>query len=95
MSSEVDLEIDKAMLKFTRHLLFTVAMIAWGGLCIYLMEKTQQLPIDLYLNPLLSLFQLGARTIELVQSAYRTITGALLVLLMLFPGFLYKKSFPP
>lgn len=76
MSGEVDLEIDKAMLKFTRHLLFTVAMIASGGLCI-------------------DLFQLRASTIELVQSAYRTITGALLVLLMLFPGFLYKKSFPP
>jgi uncharacterized membrane protein len=70
-------------------------MVAWAGLCIFLMEKAHQVSIALYLNPLLNLFHLETNTVEIVQSVYRTITGALLVLLMLFPGFLYKKSFPP
>ncbi|NBS97576.1 MAG: hypothetical protein EBT08_15760 [Betaproteobacteria bacterium] len=82
------------MLRLIRHFLFTVAMIAWAGLCVYLMEKAQQVPVASYLNPLLSVFDLEANTIEIAQSAYQAITGALLVLLMLFPGFLYKKSFP-
>ena len=82
------------MLRLTRHFVFTVAMIAWARLCIDLMERAQQVPIAFYLNPLLSLFHLGANTVEITQSAYQVITGALLVLLMLFPGFLYKKSFP-
>jgi uncharacterized membrane protein len=82
------------MLRLIRHFLFTVAMIAWAGFCVYLMEKAQQVPVASYLNQLLSVFDLEANTIEIAQSAYRAITGALLVLLMLFPGFLYKKSFP-
>jgi hypothetical protein len=82
------------MLRLTRHFLFTIAMIAWAGLCLYLMEIAQQLPVGLYLSHLLGLFGLGASAIEFAQSAYRVITGALLVLMMLFPAFLYKKSFP-
>jgi len=82
------------MLRVTRHFLFTIAMIGWAGLCLYLMEKAQQLPVGVYLSQLLSLFDLGASAIEFAQSAYRAITGALLVLIMLFPAFLYKKSFP-
>ena len=82
------------MLRLTRHFLFTLAMIAWAGLCIYLMEKAQQVPVAFYLNPLLSLFDSGAGAIEFVQSAYRAVTGTLFVLMMLFPAFLYKKSFP-
>ena len=82
------------MLRLTRHFLFTIAMAGWAGLCVYLMEMAQQLPVGLYLSHLLSLFDIGARAIEFTQSAYRAITGALLVLMMLFPAFLYKKSFP-
>jgi len=29
-----------------------------------------------------------------LQSTYRALVGAMLVLVMLFPGYLYKKSFP-
>ena len=82
------------MLRLTRHFLFTIAMIAWAGLCLYLMEKAQQLPVGLYLSHLLRFFDLGTSAIELAQSTYRAITGALLVLMMLYPAFLYKKSFP-
>jgi hypothetical protein len=70
------------MLRLTRHFLFTIAMIGWAGLCVYLMEMAQQLPVGLYLSHLLSLFDLGARAIEFTQSAYRAITGALLVLMI-------------
>jgi hypothetical protein len=82
------------MLRLTRQFLFTIAMIAWAGLCLYLMEIAQQLPVGLYLSHQLSLFGLGVSAIEFAQSTYRAITGALLVLMMLFPAFLYKKSFP-
>jgi hypothetical protein len=41
-----------------------------------------------------SYFHLGDDAIESAQSAYRALVGALLVLVMLFPAFLYKKSFP-
>lgn len=82
------------MLKIARHFVFTIAMIAWAGLCLYLMEKAQQVPVALYLSPFVSYFHWGEDTIESAQSAYRALVGALLVLVMLFPAFLYKKSFP-
>ena len=68
------------MLKLARHFVFTIAMIAWAGLCLYLMERAQQVTLPLYLSTF--------------QSTYRALTGAVLVLVMLFPAFLYKKSFP-
>jgi hypothetical protein len=55
-------------------------MIAWAGICLYLMEKAQQVALPLYLSPF--------------QSTYRALVGAVLTLIMLFPAFLYKKSFP-
>jgi hypothetical protein len=82
------------MPKIARHFVFTIAMIAWAGLCLYLMEKAQQVPVALYLSPFVSYFHWGEDTIESAQSAYRALVGALLVLVMLFPAFLYKKSFP-
>jgi len=45
------------MLRVTRHFLFTIAMIGWAGLCLYLMEKAQQLPVGVSLSHLLSLFE--------------------------------------
>jgi hypothetical protein len=68
------------MRKIARHFVFTIAMIAWAGICLYLMEEAQQVALPLYLSPF--------------QSTYRALVGAALVLVMLFPGFLYKKSFP-
>jgi hypothetical protein len=44
------------------------------------MEKAQQVALPLYLSPF--------------QSTYRALVGAVLILIMLFPAFLYKKSFP-
>jgi hypothetical protein len=82
------------MLKIARHFVFTIAMIAWAGLCLYLMEKAQQVPVALYLSPFVSYFHWAEDTIESAQSAYQALVGALLVLVMLFPAFLYKKSFP-
>jgi hypothetical protein len=82
------------MLKIARHFVFTIAMIAWAGLCLYLMEKAQQVSVALYLSPFVSYFHLGDDAIESAQSAYRALVGAVLVLVMLFPAFLYKKSFP-
>jgi len=55
-------------------------MIAWTGICLYLMEKAHQVALPLYLIPF--------------QSTYRALVGAVLVRVMLFPAFLYKKSFP-
>jgi hypothetical protein len=68
------------MRKIARHFVFTIAMIAWAGFCIDLMEKAQQASLPLDLSPF--------------QSTYRALVGAVLVLVMLFPAFLYKKSFP-
>ena len=68
------------MRKIARHFVFTIAMIAWTGICVYLMEKAHQVALPLYLIP--------------CQSTYRALVGAVLVLVMLFPAFLYKKSFP-
>jgi len=82
------------MLKIARHFACTIAMIAWAGLCLYLMEKAQQVPVALYLSPFVSYFHWAEDTIESAQSAYQALVGALLVLVMLFPAFLYKKSFP-
>jgi len=68
------------MRKIARHFVFTIAMISWAGICLYLMEKAQQIALPLDLIPF--------------QSTYRAVVGAVLVLVMLFPAFLYKKSFP-
>jgi len=68
------------MRKIARHFVFTIAMISWAGICLYLMEKAQQISLPLDLIPF--------------QSTYRALVGAVLVLVMLFPAFLYKKSFP-
>jgi hypothetical protein len=68
------------MRKIARHFVFTIAMIAWTGICLYLMERAHQVAVPLYLIPF--------------QSTYRALVGAVLVLVMLFPAFLYKKSFP-
>ena len=58
------------MLRLIRHFLFTVAVIVWAGLCIYMLEKAQQVSVASYLNPLLSVFHLRADTMEFAQSAY-------------------------
>jgi hypothetical protein len=68
------------MRKIARHFVFTIAMIAWTGICLYLIEKAHQVALPLYLISF--------------QSTYRALVGAVLVLVMLFPAFLYKKSFP-
>jgi hypothetical protein len=70
-----------------------MAMIACAGPSIYLVTKAQQVRVAPYLNSVLNVFRPGADTIEIAQTAYRAITAAMLVLLMLFPASLYKRNY--
>jgi hypothetical protein len=70
-----------------------MATIACAGLSIYLVTKAQQVRVASYLNSILNVFRPGADTIEIAQTAYLAITGAILVLLMLFPAFLYERYY--